>query len=835
MKLCYNAVMRHFKKRTIALCLASVITVLGSFAADAYTNNILALQINNSADGFVSVVAVTDKPYTQSILTNKINYNTYSITFPSTNSIVKQMPDITGCKNVEAIHVQTHPTTPERPGYTEVFLRTVRDPSIAAKTVLYMSNSNAGAIPQKNLYGPPANAYAPKRASSYWDTLNYSKTNQKTASKPQKESSAAYERNYAEKPSTVNNDEIRIEDFPINYNDVKTESSKERWLIILGVIIVSALVFFIYFLSKDKMASVVGEQNDFDLNEDENGEKKKQKTKSIRKTVNKLDKKYKNKPMKKDNTASDNISAEENTFEGKEGQAEAGSKEREPIVFDLDRLFNEKNKSQEETETSSDKEEEHDDLADFLLEFSFDNEKHQDEPEKSFFDEELFETTIYSNDIHFSKADKDKLLTLMRNEISDDAIDNIAKFAPTEPKQSNELSKIKRLENIIFDYTAKQDLVFTHDDVDTMKKLMDVELDASFVNDLKINEERTLQVQKELEDNKDKPKRVDEELVLNVKDMLPDLSKELKKQGSKRIESEAKPDVVYYSEGYEVSKLSVSNELADITKALESQNKDDFRPSDNLPIVDNEYEVQTLSIKADLPDLADAMAHPNKYREKKKTVKIDENSLLNSIANVQFKPFYEETSGENNQFSDLEAAEDNSVSIAETENQMSDNNAEENAVTDMNREKSSNNEEAEKLLKIIEEQQSERQKKKAKAEAEAEDINIQKQPEEKMVEEAGIIACKIDTKRYNIIKTTSCDENFNCCLAHDENGYDVIGQLNGGYQILKHYDSLKSENLKMRVNEKNVDGSAQYLIRIGINKFLVNVTQTGMEFVMDLC
>ena len=41
--------------------------------------------------------------------------------------------------------------------------------------------------------------------------------------------------------------------------------------------------------------------------------------------------------------------------------------------------------------------------------------------------------------------------------------------------------------------------------------------------------------------------------------MLPDLSEALKKQGGRKIESEAKPQVVYYSEGYDVSTLSLKD------------------------------------------------------------------------------------------------------------------------------------------------------------------------------------------------------------------------------------------------------------------------------------
>ena len=144
-------------------------------------------------------------------------------------------------------------------------------------------------------------------------------------------------------------------------------------------------------------------------------------------------------------------------------------------------------------------------------------------------------------------------------------------------------------------------------------------------------------------------------MTLNVKDLLPNLSQELEKQGRKPIESEAKAEVVYFSEGYDVSKLSVSEELSDLSSALKIANANEYRPSDAVPIVENGYEVSTLSIKDELPDLNDVKANPNKYADKKpEKVVVDENALLQSISNVTFKPFYNDVEKELNQFENFE-------------------------------------------------------------------------------------------------------------------------------------------------------------------------------------
>ena len=41
--------------------------------------------------------------------------------------------------------------------------------------------------------------------------------------------------------------------------------------------------------------------------------------------------------------------------------------------------------------------------------------------------------------------------------------------------------------------------------------------------------------------------------------------------------------------------------------------------------------------------------------------------------------------------------------------------------------------------------------------------------------------------------------------------------------------------MQLRTNEKDTDGNAQYLVKIGIHKFIFKLADNSMEFVMDLC
>ena len=817
--------MKHYTKRTIALCLASLVTVLGAFGAENYKNNLMSIRINNGSGGYISMTALTEKPYNLPIKTVRQDANTYVLIFPETECEAK-MPRITNYENIESIGISTFPYTPEREGYTKITVKTLGSPTLKANTMLYIPESNSGLSyqPQKI-----ATTEAPAQPTSYWAT--HERTESTSIQKQKNENtensqdnslnsnSIPVEQNANNNNQNVNNastpgDSVNNAPAPYippqDYSNTGTVS--EHMTAIICVLVLIMLVGFIMLIGKDKMANVVGDNNEFDIDSDEPKKgKKSSKTKKIKKAINTLDKTYstsrrQEKELQESRESDTTSDMGEKTLEAQEDIVTQ-------TVVDLDTLYQEKTQQ---------KEDEVDDLAEFLNEFTFDEEPQA--PEEEPFNEELYQEIINSKDIKFSTTDIDRINQLIQIEITQQLLDDRDKYKQTAPKIQ---TKSQVLENLLTTYSISQNINFSKEDVKTIQQLMEVELDKSFVTDLTTNPNRVKEAEKEIKHQDTKFNSASETMTLNVKDLLPNLSQELEKQGGRPIESEAKTDVVYYSEGYDVSKLSVSDELNDLSSALKTTKANEYRPSDTMPIVDNGYEVSTLSIKDELPDLNDVKANPNKYADKKpEKVIVDENALLQSISNVTFKPFYTDADEELNQFENFEVINDDNV-----ENNLTDNDSQ--TYTRQDRV----NDEAEKLLKLIETQQAQRAlKKQAIEEAKEfkkELLKASKKKEE--IKDAPQVIFEYEGKKYILLKTISCNEDAECNLAQTNDGYSVFGYINGVRSELKHYESLSTTNMQVRINEKDADGNAQYLVKIGINKFLIKLTQDKMEFVMDLC
>lgn len=84
------------------------------------------------------------------------------------------------------------------------------------------------------------------------------------------------------------------------------------------------------------------------------------------------------------------------------------------------------------------------------------------------------------------------------------------------------------MEKFVTVYAVQQNVSFSKDDVDALNKLINVEIDNSFITDLRTDPDRMREMQDEIAKQKSKPHKTSELLTLNVKDMLPDLSEALK-------------------------------------------------------------------------------------------------------------------------------------------------------------------------------------------------------------------------------------------------------------------------------------------------------------------
>lgn len=830
--------MKQLKNRTLALVLASVITVVGTFGAENYKNSLMSLQLDSEAGGATSVTLFTKLNDSTPVNPIKKDANTYVIMLPETEAKNAQVPEISG--NVESIDIKTMPYTTNGKGYTKITIKTTTNTLLNAKKMLYIAEQNSSEetfvpTPTAVSYQEPTNIRPENEQRNYNPPPERPVQNNYSDDKPDIQKSV---QQFQTTPPEVNElsektDEIKPSDTPNNPDD-----TSDNYIGILCVLLAIISIVYIFIKSNNKMAEIVGEKLDISIDDDVPAKKEKSnKRKQIKNTIRTLDKMYE-KPLKMPlniPSTEDMPELEQNT----NPEAEAVNS----MVVDLDELFQEQ-KNNTETDTN-------DALDDFLNAFNFEAEEisvNQEEDNKI---EELFDKYIQNGNINFSNDDIEKINKLLHSEINDETIKNISQYAATNPIKNNKPNHSQILEDFITAYTINQNISFTDEDVKALNKLISVELDNDFISDLTTNPERAATMRQEIE-SRHVVHKSREILTLNVKDMLPDLSEALKKQGGKRIESEVKPEVVYYSEGYDVNTLSVNEEdLPDLTLDFDNPEYKKYRPSDQADIVASGYEFETLAIKDELPDLKDAAAHPEKYNQKKEAVKIDEEALLRNISNVTFKPFYDgyESIEISNNFDNEElnsedniTAEQNEQITAETSGEEPVENKEEKTEVELpvlkkkninikNRIKDNSN--AQKLLNIISEQQRTRTQKNNEQKVnekidtsnddKAENVTLQYK------------TCMVEGEKFEIVNSANITETVGCYLAKNAEGYSVLGYIGGKVFKIKYYEKLNSERIQVRLNEKVDNETSQYIIRIGRHKFLINVTENNMEYIMDLC
>ena len=877
--------MKQFKKRTIALVLASVITVVGAFGAENYKNSLMSLKFESGSNGAVNMTLLTKRNYEQTISPVKKDATTYVIMLPETNSKMPSNPELAG--DVESVNVRTMPYTTSSKGYTKITIKTAPNVMLTAQKALYIPDKSAeteaetNAVPQPQ---PSLESVSPINkdrtdavddyGSEHARTNENSSTNgvSQTAPVDIQKSVKQFEPNKeSDSQESINN--LTNSSLPTETSD--STHSNDILLLVLAAILVVTLCVYFYIRAREKMAALVGEQPDF--SDDESDKKKKlekkqaSKRKQIKSEIRKLDKMY-SKPMKmpvNDIMVEPTIPIAQKTVNEVEPQVDN--------IVDLDELFQEKtNPSEVKVDTLETDEEENSALEDFLSGFSFDESNFlENEEEQKAFDEELYEKFINDENLKFSKSDIEKIEKLLNSEISDETMKNIESFAVTNPIEKKP-SKREMLENFVTTYTVNQNVSFSKDDVDVLNKLMSVELDNDFITDLRTNPNRINEMRQEIEKQSSKPHKSSELLTLNVKDMLPDLSEALKQQGGRKIESNAQPQVVYYSEGYDVSTLSLKDKLPDLSVEINNDAAYESRPSDEVALAESGYEVAKMSVSDDLPDLEDALNNPEKYEEKDVSVEVDEEALLKNISNISFKPFYDGSEEFEilNDFDDSTAPTvsdmqeefnqlDNNFEIVKEEEivNVDDNNAiddfesfydnkfvdfdkknedgvpELSSIVEDNDKKQSKikpSEDAEKLLKLIEEKQAEKQQKQEVLKQQQEKVKVESEDKD-LPKEEDIKTFIVDNEIFEIVSKSNFTDKLGCYLVKNSNGYAIMGFVGEKVFKIKSYERLKTEKLQTRASEKLNDGTIRYIVRIGVHKFILNVKDDNMEYVMDLC
>lgn len=834
--------MKQFKKRTLALVLASTITVVGAFGAENYKNSLVSLRFEGGDSNAVKLTMLTKRQFKTGINTIKRDANTYVVVLPETNCEITEGYEFDD--TVESVDVKTIPYTKSQKGYTTITVKTVKNVPFFAKTALFLTDNGTPLEPElpeeteevKKVPEPPVKrepVKEPVKTSQRTNSIHSGSGVDQTSPVDIKQSVKQFQPNQpVEKEKVSANKNAKTVEELAKENELTP--FKEKIYTALGVIFALLVMAFFWFKAKDQMAGLVGEDK-YDVNDEPKKKKKSEEKKKpvINTTIKNLDKKY-SKPVKMPVT-SPQPAAEEIPEEKPETEN----------VVDLDELLQQAQNSTAEPVNEED-EEENSALDDFLSSFSFDEESEEETSEES--------------------ADNHNDLQAASVEVSDNVKKQNSEYMDSSEIESKP-SPLELLEKTVLTYVTERNVMFTREDVDALYKLMNVEIDGDFVTDLRTNPELVREMQEEIEKQKSKSHKTSELLTLNVKDMLPDLSEALKKQGGRRIESEVKPQVVYYSEGYDVSTLKLNADLPDLSAEIDNEEAYKVRPSDEFQLVDNSYEVQKMEISG-LPDLKDVMANPDKYETPEpEPEEVDEEALLNNIMNVTFKPFDDGTREFEviNEFNDEDAPTrsdiqeefnqfDEGFEIVEEEElpEIEENEQDDfvslydNNYVDLDKDTSSeavleeNNDvepldetppaESDKLLLMIKDIENKRRAKNASVK------NVVRHKQQQSAEEKPLPEfCIVEGEKFSVVSASYFADKIGCYLAKNENGYCIIGFTGDKTFKIKHYEKLNVEKLQSRMSEKLDDGTQRYIVRIGIHKFIMNVKPDDMQFVMDLC
>ena len=131
--------MNHFKKRTLALILASTMTVVGAFGAENYKNSLMSLEFESDSNGAVNVKLYTKLKYDKNIIPKKLDPTTYVIMLPEMDS--QGMSEAKLSNNVEKYDIKTMPYTTGNKGYTNITIKTLPNVPLSATNSLYIASS----------------------------------------------------------------------------------------------------------------------------------------------------------------------------------------------------------------------------------------------------------------------------------------------------------------------------------------------------------------------------------------------------------------------------------------------------------------------------------------------------------------------------------------------------------------------------------------------------------------------------------------------------------------------------------------------------------------------
>ena len=284
--------MKQYKKRTVALVLASVITVVGAFGAENYKNSLMSLKFDEGSDKSVKMTLLTKQRYDNNINIVKKDAVTYVVTLPETDSQVSS--DYELGDNVESVDIKTLPYTKSKIGGTKITVKLTENLPLFTKTALYLPADSQGQIETTLVTEPEPPVENPKPAPQPVrrepvNTIHSGSGVDQTSAVDINKSVKQFQPSKPAAPAV----EKPVE---INQEEEKTDRTKEvmNWLLGIALVIVASVYLFLK--AKDKIADITGEQTKLDLSDEPKTEKKK-KPEKINTAIKNLDRKYSN-PVK---------------------------------------------------------------------------------------------------------------------------------------------------------------------------------------------------------------------------------------------------------------------------------------------------------------------------------------------------------------------------------------------------------------------------------------------------------------------------------------------------------------------------------------------------------
>ena len=908
--------MKYFKKKTLALVLASVISVAGSFAAENYKNSIMAINFEQSSNGALSMVVETRTAYSGNVSPVKKDANTYVLMLPEVNNMAST-PDLTKVGHIESVNIKTMPYSQDGKGYTRITIKTFNNVNLFGKNKVYIPTEKKEPAQIENKSNTnPIQPIKPETKDNVPENVvkqyNYEPIQNV---KNERQNTVNNQNLNTNEPNSINTEKVspqpqdsKKEDSVSNNVPVTENSNFETTMLMLGFILAVITIIYFFNKAKSKLTEVTGEHLEIEVEDkdDEEKEKKPIKKEKLSDAIKRIDSSYSKSAI----SALKELSTSEYSVNEQ-------SQNQSVEIVDLDEVYQEKNKT---IELPNITEEENKALEDFLSDYSFDEDTLELKEKELFgYSEADYEEIIHNENLRFSKSDIEKISKLLRSEISDETMKNLDKYVVSNPIIPV-IPDDKAIAKLVADYAKEGNISFTQEDIDTIDKLMHVELEPDFVSDLKTDPKRTSEMEKEIINYKSVTRTGKELSPLKVKDMLPDLSLAIKSYGSGNIKSEYKQDTVYYSKDFDVSVLNVDNVLNDL--AISENNTTDYeKPAYEIQLVDSNYTFEKIHID-DLPDLHDALYHPEKYEEpQKEAPKIDPDALLKSIDNVAFKPFYDGTTEFEvlNHFEDEEndayieiITKQNRPFLPEEEqdNDFSENddNTRTTDVFDLNRfeekqytetpaenadvadelqeeikvesdkefpaeesseaekvsafeetveevieekkeqDKTEFNESHSNIQEIKEEEQKTEQLQTENVQTEIEKkseplvsqptrVNVvQNKPAVQKVQPAKQkVASKIGNNAYTVADSVSFTSDTGLKLIKSEKGLTLFGYSKKGISKIKEFDKVSNSKIMARLSETTQSGTKRYIVKVGINKFVLDFDGSKISFVMDLC